>query len=116
MQLIEFCKSKQITLVVVNMPVSEDMEKLAPGNAYKDFSKTLKSGSDAKQYLLIDLGQDKDFTDNLYIDGLHLNAVGAHMVAVKLAEHIKQDYPEIVETIARQAAQQKGAQAGESHN
>jgi len=115
MELIKHCKEKGITLIVVNMPVSLDMEKLAPGTAYKDFSKTLESGCAAKQFLLVDLTQDKDFKDEMFIDGLHLRPEGAHLVAEKLAQLIKANYPQVLSVIAEQRNTQEKTGAAARH-
>lgn len=100
--LIELCEKKNIYLVVVDMPMSKEFINLAPPGFYTSFKNFLKSGAKNNKFLLIDLVDDPDFNESSFKDGVHLSYPGAKLLAEKLANQFKLNYPQVLKAIARQ--------------
>lgn len=75
-RLFHLCKNENIRLLVVNMPLSADNQKMLPPGFYTDFRKHLKQCTTAAGVKFID-ACDQNFTKDEFSDTAHLNEIGA---------------------------------------
>ena len=107
-ELVKHCRTKDIQLVIVNMPISNEFKNLGNPKDFEKFAEFLKGVSEEKGFPLIDISLDKEFTEDCFVDGLHLDYKGSKILAEKLVERLKQDYPYVMSTMADQARNNAG--------
>ncbi len=75
-RLFHLCKNENIRLLVVNMPLSADNQKMLPPGFYTDFRNHLKQCTTAGGVKFID-ASEQNFTRGEFSDTAHLNEIGA---------------------------------------
>lgn len=102
--LIKHCREKSVILVLVNMPISQEIKELAPPGLYDDFRQKLAEGMGGGEddYILIDYLNDPEFGNDAFKDGIHLNYTGAKKLAEKITTTFKDKYPFVLRAIERQ--------------
>lgn len=73
-KLIALCRQQQVTLIIVNMPLSERNHKLMPPPLYPLFVQRVASACRQAQVEFVDLGTTNRYTkDDNFVDGVHLS-------------------------------------------
>jgi hypothetical protein len=101
--LIALCKQKDIKLVLVNMPLSPEIDALVPDGLYNDFRYFISNIAKESNVALLDYYGDKRFADDAFKDGVHLNYPGARALADELVRQLKSEYPDVLAAMSRHA-------------
>lgn len=73
-KLIALCRKRRVTLIIVNMPLSEHNHKLMPPTLYPLFVQSVASACRQGQAEFVDLGTTSRYTsDDNFVDGVHLS-------------------------------------------
>ncbi|MCT7983867.1 DUF1574 domain-containing protein [Laspinema sp. A4] len=81
----QFTNSKQIPLVVVNLPLNSDYLDAVRSSSEQQFRTQMQRMATQRGFIFRDLGQLWPTQDNYFADPSHLNRYGAFSVAVELA-------------------------------
>jgi hypothetical protein len=101
--LINLCKEKNIKLVLVNMPLSPEIQPLVPEGLYEDFTHFITGLSRESNVAMLDLyGKEKYGVDS-FKDGVHLNYPGARQLADELVAELKSNYPDVLAAMTEHA-------------
>lgn len=109
--LIRTCQERDVQLVVVNMPLSPEFQRLVPPGLYDTFGRFLRYFASFPNVAVIDFYNQPEFGDDAFKDGVHLNYGGARRFAEKLAQKLAAEYPAVVQAVAVHA-QARQALAG----
>jgi lysophospholipase L1-like esterase len=85
-QILKLCAGRDIRAVVVNMPLSREIQTLLPANLKMKYVEAVRSGCARFKADSIDLGNSSYFSDSDFSDGVHLNADGARKLWIVLAQ------------------------------
>lgn len=103
--LAKLCHDKKVTLVIINMPLSQQLMNIAPpglNDAFKDY---LSSFCQKYNLPYLDFLGEAHFTSSLFSDGAHLNCAGAQKLSNEVIEKLKERYPQVLLDIAQHADQ-----------
>lgn len=88
--LLDSCKQKRITAVVVNMPITTINRELIPGRLLQQYERDLAVYSRKHDALYVDLSQDPTFTADDFLDTVHVNPQGGKKVLDELGRQLGQ--------------------------
>jgi hypothetical protein len=74
--MMKICEQRHIKLILVNMPVTASNVQLMPPGFYEHYLRTVQEMAAAHQDKLIDLNNPTLFTDDCFMDSVHLNGKG----------------------------------------
>jgi lysophospholipase L1-like esterase len=86
--LLTTCHDRQIQVLLVNMPLTEDNRKLMPQGLYKSYLDNLQTVAANNAVPLLDLSKEQ-FPDQCYYDTVHLNEAGAKLFQAQLQKVLK---------------------------
>lgn len=89
--LLKTAKERQINVMLVNMPLTKDNLALMPENFYNEYMKAINKLSKTYAVSLVDLHNDKNYSDNCFFDTVHLNDRGGHIFLNQLALYIEKN-------------------------
>jgi hypothetical protein len=90
-QLLDLAKNNHDKLLVINMPLSKSNRELLPPGFYEDYRLITGNICADKQVRFIDLADcQNEFADTDYLDGVHLNGVGAVRLTTKMLPALEQ--------------------------
>ncbi len=98
--LIDLCRRKGITLVLVDMPLSKEMQALAAPGLYRAFLSFLQGVSKESNIPLIDFIADSPFTADDFKDGVHLNYAGSRKLAAEIVSRLQEQFPGVVKQLS----------------
>jgi hypothetical protein len=98
----ELCKGKNITLVVVTMPLSPATSSVVPAIPMQMFRHYLEQGQAAGPYKFIDLWADPRFVDADYTDGVHFTYNGTKKFGDIFLQQLQERFPEVINQMATQ--------------
>ncbi len=78
--LLDNCKQRQITAVVVNMPITTTNRELIPERLLQRYERDLASSSRKHDAIYVDLSQNPIFTADDFLDTVHVNPQGGKKV------------------------------------
>lgn len=87
-RLLEHCRDEGISVVLVNMPLTEDNVALMPPGFYKNYLNAVSSRTAQYGGRLIDLNNPSVFTKECFADSVHLNGLGGKRFFVELSERL----------------------------
>lgn len=100
-QLVALCRSKGITLVLIDMPVSPEISQLIPEGLNEAFRGYLTELSQQRGVVLIDLFGDHRFASDCFKDGVHLNYFGAKQLVDVVLQNLSEKYRWVFEDMKR---------------
>jgi hypothetical protein len=86
--MMKVCDQRHIKLILVNMPVTASNVKLMPPGFYDHYLQTVKSMATSHEDKLIDLNDPAVFTDDCFMDSVHLNGKGGMKFFKNLASDL----------------------------
>lgn len=86
--LVDLSNHRKIEVVLLNMPLSADNIALLPTGFYEHYRSVLRALSTNHNCRLLDLQDDRKFTDSDFYDTVHLNAAGGQSCLQRLADWI----------------------------
>ncbi len=86
--LIVTTKSRNIELILVSMPLTQQNIELMPGPLHALYTQTLRSVAQEYQTPLIDLQNDKHFDQTCFYDTAHLNGIGGDRLGLLFSKLI----------------------------
>lgn len=93
-KLCDFCNDNNIKILFTYLPFTPKESEVNVAYSFEDF---LENYPDADYLNMLDLGILNYKTD-MYVDGSHLNHMGAQKTTEFLANYLKNNYPELVST------------------
>lgn len=88
LKFLQLCKQHKIQLIVVNMPVTEEYDKLVPTEIKARWPKEAKEAVESAGFAFIDFDDKKIFPKSCFVDMAHLNLTGALKVNALLSREI----------------------------
>lgn len=102
--MIALCKNRGVKLVLVNMPLSRELNQYLPrglNDVYRDY---LLAVSQEHGLAFIDLFDDARFASELFKDGVHLSYAGSRVLVHRLVEDLETKHPLVLAAMAEHAA------------
>ena len=103
----QLCRRKNISLVLVNMPLSPDTARVVPAKPMQEFRDFLHQGETSGDFALIDLWADSHFTDGDYNDGVHLNLGGSTKFCDLVVQQLQEKFSSVLDKMASQARERR---------
>lgn len=101
--LMDLCKRKGIQLVLVNMPLGDEVMSISPPGLQETFQGYLSMVSQQNNVPFINLYGDSEFPTTSFSDGAHLTFDGSKRLANRLVRELKEQYPQVLEAMAKHA-------------
>ena len=101
--LVSACNHRGVKLVLLNMPLSDQIIALAPPRLHKDFGDFLEQEARTYHLPLLNFFQDQEFKSSDFADGAHLRYGAACKLADRIIEELKKSYPDLLKAIADHA-------------
>lgn len=86
--LVQYCKNRDIRVVVVNMPLTPQNIALMPAGSYDRYLQVLKQTSHRHGCRFMDLNTDPNFTRSDFYDTSHMNSTGGKKFADALVHEL----------------------------
>ena len=86
--LLTTCHDRQIDVLLVNMPLTDDNRKLMPPGLYKSYLDNLQTVAKTNSVPLLDLSKEQ-FPDQCFYDTVHLNEAGAKLFQAQLQKVLR---------------------------
>lgn len=88
-KLLDFCRTENINIVVVNMPLTDDNVHLMPPAMYSLYLKNVKSLTAKSGAAFIDMQNSQLFPKRMFADSVHLNGLGGQQFFEVLSERMQ---------------------------
>ncbi len=90
-KLLERAKQRNIRLVLINMPLSQENKSLMPPGLYDSYYKTVSSLASKNRATFLDFNQGDLIAEDLFLDTAHMNADGGRKLCDKIADFLSKN-------------------------
>ncbi len=90
-KLLERARERNIKMILVNMPLSQENKSLMPPGLYEAYYQGVKHAAESKGASFLDLNQGALVSENLFLDTAHMNADGGRKLCGELAEYLSKN-------------------------
>ncbi len=90
-RLLATAKQRNISVILVNMPLTTDNMAMMPDGFYDKYLRTVSGIAGRHGTVMLDLNQGKRWDDSLFLDTAHLNGEGGERLFSELVDYLRHD-------------------------